>query len=525
MNLKRFVLVLLLAVAGSQAAFLQYPQRVGKYPVDSGWDASLARHWTEWKVRFLGSNGLVQATDPSGTPGYVSEAQAYGLLLAIWFNDQSAFNGILDATNSRFWNTGCGAGGWYGWKYPGATNGCTNEGSFVAGADLDIAASLVFASVLQSKGYWTGTNYKAMAISRLGSVWTNMVDKSNHQIISWNGAGAEARNPSYHMPAWCQVFREFAIVNGVIGQDWDRVQAAACQLMNAQPNSKYGMARNFSNGSGGSPGEGTSSGPGNPSDFTSGATMGFDAIRVPYRMGMDAMWYPNHTQAVRWCKSVWDNAASTETETGVYPEMPGMYFVESAKLWGYGTYPTYDDSKYEKALTGAMWGTAAIAVRDSSAKSAYAASTLKSFISTRLKAYPYFSTYASEDVANNYYAQTLALMGALAMAGRAPNVWTDLMHVGDPSDPVSVERTRAATWSAGGLRIAKGSWREGDRVQVTVRDLSGRTLVSSTEHSLRLDDDAMLLPLPIASSSSVRYLDLSNLATGTTSQYMISPKF
>lgn len=631
-----------LGISSAQGAILKYPECIRKYPVDSGWDAALVKHWTEWKTRFMGSDGVIKATDPSGTDSKVSEAQSYGMLLAIWFNDQAAFNKVLDAANTQFWNTGCGGGGWYGWKLPGAKSGCSGEGSYASDADMDIAGALIFASALQDKKHWSGTNYKAMAIDRIKSVWNNMVDKSNYRMNSWDAAKGNdnIRNPSYHMPAWGQVFQEFANANGVTGQDWGKVRSAAYALMNAQPNSKYGMARNFSNGSGGSAADGTSSGPGgdNGANETSRGNMGFDAIRVPYRMGMDALWYPKHTEAVKWCKSVWDNGATSETGTGVYPDMPGMYFVETGKLWGYGTYPAYDDSKYEKSLTGAMWGTAAVAVRDSSAKSGAAAAVLKTFISTRLKAYPYFSTYASEVVANNYYAQTLGLMGALAMSGRAPNVWDDLMNPWIPPEivttkftapltaaPTSValvtagvaptdanktrvtatlsrsetwrlqiksrtsgaifdttgtgttvdfywssnkkaimplakftaeqvdvrfsfadmdttlaaskatitltpasgvlDRAHPAVWSVGGLRISQATWSAGDLVVARVLDLSGRTQISSGVTNLRAEGDNLVLPLTIAPSTSVRFLDITDLATGSSSRYMISPKF
>lgn len=631
-----------LGISSAQAAILKYPECIRKYPVDSAWDTHLQRHWTGWKSRFLGSDGVIKATDPSGTSSKVSEAQSYGLLLSIWFNDQSTFNKVLDASNTQFWNSGCGAGGWYGWKLPGAKSSCGGEGSYAADADMDIAGALIFASALQDKGHWTGSNYKAMAIVRLKSVWNNMVDDKNYRMNSWDAAKGNdnIRNPSYHMPAWSQVFKEFANANGVSGQDWDKVRAAAYALMNAQPNAKYGMARNFSNGSGGTASDGTSSGPGgdNGANETSRGNMGFDAIRVPYRMGMDALWYPNHSEAVKWCKSVWDNAATSETGTGVYPDMPGMYFVESAKLWGYGTYPAYDDSKYEKSLTGTMWGTAAVAVRDSSTKSASAAATLKTFIASRLKVYDYFSTYKSDDVANNYYAQTLGLMGALAMSGRAPNVWDDLMNPWVPpeipttkftvpltvtpstvalvtagqtptdanksrvtvtlsrsetwklqfkgrtsgalfdttgtgttvdfywssnkkaimplakfqAEPVDLvfsfsgmdaslaaskatitltpatgvlDRARPAMWSVGGLRIEQDSWSAGNVVVARIMDLSGRTLVSSPATKLRLEGDNLVLPLTIAPSTSVRFLDITDLATGASSRYMIAPKF
>lgn len=426
MNPKKFLVLAALALtAGVQAytPFLQYPERKLKYPKRAiGWEDGLVEHYEAWKKRFV-ENGLVKGTNPQGQPRSISEGQSYGMMLALWFNDQAAFNTIWKTTEDGFWRAAKGTGGWYAWLNSGDDN-------FAGDADQDIAGMLIFASALVDSGYWTdysvsvgGTayNYKAKAKVVVNSVWHNMVDTTNgHQIQSWPSAGTGKRNPSYHMPQWYPVFKEFSAKNGLPVRNWDAVKTASFTLMNAQPGAAKGMARNFSTSTGAAPSGGTSS----PNNYD----MGFDAIRVPYRMGMSAMWYKD-ASAMAWCKNVWNNGF-------VDPAKPGMYTVAGPSLYGWGTAPKYEDAKYEKPMTNTMWGTAAIAVADSLAKAAEATSTIVSYVNgtAGLNTRNYFSEYDVTDSSaltapnRNYYAQTLALIGAVAMAGKSWNVWDDLQN-------------------------------------------------------------------------------------------------
>lgn len=446
----------------AQAAILPYDECSGKYPGDANWEPYFKEHWTAWKADFL-SGGVVTAMDPDQNKSNVSEAQSYALLLAIWNNDQPAFDQILAATNDKFWNAECGTGGWYGWKLPGANGACEGEGNYAGDADQDIAGALIFASVLKEKGKWTSNvDYKANAKKVLTSVWNNLVDKSNNQIKSWPTTGV--RNPSYHMPGWYQVFKEFAAANSLTGQDWDKVRTASYALINAQPNASKGMARNFSSADGGAPNDGTSAGPGKPDASQSRANMGYDAIRVPYRMGIDAMWY-KHTEAVNWCTSVWKGGV-------VDPAKPGMYYVESPSLWGWGTEAQgYADAEYEKAMTAAMWGSAAVAVKDVDATSKAAATALKGYLFLRTKAHDYFGLYdpASE---TNYYTQTVSFLGALAVAGRAWNVWDDLMTTNCKAGPGGAKISTALTATPATVEMVSGTVQTKNvtRVTATISD-------------------------------------------------------
>jgi len=424
----KFACVAVLGLTGAASAetnFLGYQEREMKYPhlvSQSVWDAALKSHWTAWKARFV-SSGLVKGNDPQGNFRSISEGQSYGMLMSLWMNDTSAFNSVWAATENSFWRS---SRGYYAWLTSGDDN-------YAGDADQDICGALIFASALVDAKLWqdhtvNGNNYKAKAMIVLKSIATNLIDKgNNYRINSWPGAGDGTRNPSYHMPQWYPIFRQFDSANSVTGtlSLWDNVATGAYDLINAQPGSDKGMARNFSTGTGGYPASGVSS----PNNHD----MGFDAIRVPYRMGMAAMW--NHdSRAMKWCKSVWASGF-------VNPDAAGMYNIDGPSLYGWGTAANaYKDSKYEVPMTDAMWAVAALGVADSDAVSAASfskmAMTLQGY---GLSDKNYFSTYTVSDSTvntsqniyppnKNYFAQSLGLLGAIAMAGRAPNVWGDLKY-------------------------------------------------------------------------------------------------
>lgn len=407
--LKSAVGAMLLGAVAASAAYLPYPEPILKYPRMPAWDDRLAPIYEGWKSRFV-KNGLVGGRTPTSAEiTYISEGQSYGMLLALWFGDRAGFNAVWSATENQFWT-----GKWYRWK--------SGDGNFAGDADIDIAAALIFASALVEKGHWqdftiNGDNYKSKAKKVLQSVIDNFIDKgSNYRINSWPGAGDGIRNPSYHMPGWYPIFKEFAAKNGITGMDWDAAAKGCYDLFEAQPNWQKGMARNFSNGSGGSPSGGTSS----PNNYD----MGFDAIRVPLRIAHAALWY-KHPRAITWGTNVWKNGA-------VKPGAPGLYTVSSA---------TVADTDFETMMPRAMWGALAVAVQDESAESKAARDVIvPGFASAHMRGNPWFDGNDPGDTASanapkaNYYAQSLALLGALVMSGRAWNVWDDLMNPWTPPD-------------------------------------------------------------------------------------------
>jgi len=416
-TLRNLIGLLVLGAATAQAAYPLYAERPGKYPVYSTWDSRLPSIYEGWKKRFV-TDGKVGGNTPNSTTiSYISEGQSYGMMLSLWFGDQAMFNTIWARTENSFWQSGSK---WYAWNI-------TNfDANFAGDADIDICGALIFASALVDSGKWTdytvgGNNYKAKAKIVLQSIIANFIEPgSNYRVKSWPTSGDNIRNPSYHMPGWYPIFKEFAAANGITGMDWDKAADGAFDLLNAQPSAAKGFARNFSTGSGGAPGGGTST----PTNYD----MGYDAIRVPFRVGLAAMWYPTKLpRAVAYAKSVWNN-------TLVDPTKPGMYLADGPKLYG------WEDFKYEKVMTRAMWGTLAAAVKDSTEKAGDAYTQILRDMSPSIPASATYliggtlDTSGAESPHKNYYAQSLGLLGAVAMSGRGFNVWDDMKHVWTPPD-------------------------------------------------------------------------------------------
>jgi hypothetical protein len=423
MNKIRNLLALgLLAASASLAGgLLPYAERVLKYPSDSTLDPYLQNHWAGWRSRFVLSSGIIKATKPDYTAAYVSEGQSYGMLLALWFNDKKTFDQIYQATQSNFW--GGTNSPWYAWIIGPSPN--NRDNNFAGDADQDILGALIFASALVDANLWAdgSPSYKVQAIAILKSIEANMVDGSN-LIRSWNNSSG-IYNPSYHMPGWCQVFKEFGAANGVTTTNWDDVHTAEYGLFNAQPSASSGMVRNWSTSSGGS------ASANGQTETPSLADMSFDAIRVPYRISLDNLWY--HTPAAgKWCNDVW-NAGVVRSVS------PGMYQLNNPPtLWGWGTASLqYSDAAYEKPMTEAMWGACGSTVLDSSNASLLAGNAISSYIIAKLKGPTNYFTTSDSTPANNYYAQSLEILGSLVISGRAWNVWDDLKHTWTPPDTTS----------------------------------------------------------------------------------------
>lgn len=419
--MKRFILPLLclggmlLPKATGAAQLLPYDELPLKYPTLVNWDASLKKQYAGWKASFL-QGGNVQGKDPSGNAAVVSEGQSYGMMMALWFNDQATFNAIWSATETNMWN-----GSTYGWK-------SSDKNSWAADADLDIAGMLIFASALVDKGLWTdytvsGNNYKAKALKNLDGIAKNMISGGMVKSGNWTGA----MNPSYQEVHWYRVFSEFLKANGASDPGWSTtIYNGGYQLLGAQPNGNKGMARNFCTSSGGSQGDGVS--------MPTRDDMGFDAIRVPWRVGLDGLWY-RAPKAFAWIKGAWTGGI-------VDPAKPGLYVnLSSPRLWGWcepaeaaaGTCT----SEYEQFMSRIMWAASAIGGYDSipAAKTAYMGmvSNIASIIGGR-SYFSYYDDNATSKPSQNYFAQSLGILGALAMAGRAVNVWDDLKNPWNPPD-------------------------------------------------------------------------------------------
>lgn len=84
-----------------------------------------------------------------------------------------------------------------------------------------------------------------------------------------------------------------------------------------------------------------------------------------------------------------------------------------------------------------MWGAAAVAARDTFTSARVAGEEIYGNFSVN-NTYDHIGDYPggvnASDIDKNYYTQSLALFGVLAMTGNAPNIWGDIKYKWVPND-------------------------------------------------------------------------------------------
>lgn len=238
----------------------------------------ITKAWGGYTARFINAHGRVSR--PLNNDDTVSEGQAYALLIASLLDDRQTFDKVLDWTDaylSRKGRTGDHLLAWH-WE-PG--RGVTDWNS-ASDADLDYVLALITASAR-----WHDERYtkKARLVMRdLLDLETALINGRRYLLPgNWRtGHNASIINPSYLSPAHFRIFfactrdprwndlieasyylietvsKHFAGTAGVgLVPDWLLLTADG-SLMRAQ-----GLSDRFS----------------------------WDAIRTPWRLGMDAVWF------------------------------------------------------------------------------------------------------------------------------------------------------------------------------------------------------------------------------------------
>ena len=354
--------------------------------------------WTFWKANFLMTNGLVnhrryENNQLIGTNEAVSEGQGYGMLLSVLLNDQATFNKIFEAANANLWDNGKKS---YRWSWPGGSSGAASD------ADLDICLALVFADDLVKAGLWKtysgSVSYNTRAMDIMRSIKQNMTS-SNYLLPgdNWGGDGVNNLNPSYFATAWFKVFNAYQKEI-----DWKPVIDNCYSVLAKTPRYSSGQAPDWCNTNGGQ----ASQAGGKPEQ---GLGMLSDGIRVPYRIGMDALWF-NDDRAIAYCK----NTMKTLTEATPLPLASQM-----AQYTKAGTATTESRGSFDNM---AMWMTAILGSGDVT----YTRKGTDSQIFGRLIGTG--SSFLGDNGLQDdkfYYKQSIGMLGFAAIGGQFPNVLAD----------------------------------------------------------------------------------------------------
>jgi endo-1,4-beta-D-glucanase Y len=287
----------------------------------------LTASWQCYCRHFINPAGRVMIPAEGG--GTISEAQTYALLRAVWAKDEKIFNQVYAWTYqnlSRYQTHGDSLLSWRWGRRPDGSWGVLDANS-AADADLDYALALILAA---RRGWRAPPNLP----DYLQEAWRVQADILAKEVVALSdgtllitpGNWHEAKppylvNPSYFSPAAYRLFGSSVstatqsanrITVGAVGEPPLRIKAGrdmgALRWVRLQGDT-YKLLEQINRGLGGQAGVGlfpdwcqvdaaggVSPAPGRDSRF------GWEAMRVPFRVALDALWF-GEPQAARLLKA------------------------------------------------------------------------------------------------------------------------------------------------------------------------------------------------------------------------------
>ncbi|MGB7811086.1 MAG: glycosyl hydrolase family 8, partial [Polyangia bacterium] len=253
--------------------------------------------YAQWKsdnVTSTGAKNYLRVQRPNEPGGNlqkgstVSEGIGYGMLIAVYMDDQNLFDNLW-MYEQQFLDGTTGLMNWY-ISADGSGPGTAADGTSGSGPATDADEDMAFALIMADKQWggqlaMAGKNYIDIAKGQLTKVWDNEI--FNYIYLKPGAWGDNTTiNLSYFAPAY---YKLFATVDTANATNWTNVVNTMYTVLNASLNSSNG---NSSNGlvpawcnSNGQP-NGGAFGPGK----TAPTNYQYDSCRTPFRIGLDYCW-------------------------------------------------------------------------------------------------------------------------------------------------------------------------------------------------------------------------------------------
>ena len=385
------------------------------------WKQVLDSTWQGLKRRNIDaySTGLIHRPK-SETPGdAVSEGVGYGMLLALYANDQVYFDKIFKA-GKQYGLNAC-----QNWRInKDGSNGGQNSAS---DADEDIALALIFADTLQRKGIWKSSdiNYKNEAQGIVDCIWNYL--RSDGGLPPGN-QWDPGYNIGYFAPAWYRIFNKFDSQK----RDWMKVVNRSYSIIEANPAYDIGMVPDWASHSGGF----YNGQPLGYNPYLSGRAFFKDAIRVLWRIANDAIWFDEQRAKTFLTKSL-DFIKPKGPSAANFYQLEGANkgeLVPAGDRWeefnDENKSNTWRYRREHSHLTVGQWLTVAMAVGTDDDKIAWS-SKMAEFYDWENKV-DFFGNAVDpagglEDTLHNemYFDQFLAWFGVSLMSGTWVNIMSD----------------------------------------------------------------------------------------------------
>jgi len=261
-----------------QSSRCTYPSRYDNDDVKAAY-----AKWKSDTVTSSGANGFERVQRPN-EPGLlpdstVSEGIGYGMLLAVYMNDQSLFDNLWQY--EQHWTDKNGLMNWY--ILPDGSGLAPNGSGGATDADEDMAFALVMADKQWGGQGSLSMTYLAYAQQQIGHIWASEILDSKLPLPGeWGGWNTV--NISYFAPAY---YRDFATLDP--SHDWAAVIQTVYDTIDyavtaANGNQSNGLVPAWCDDSHGSPCT--------PIDMGIANDVGYqyDSCRTPFRIGLDWCW-------------------------------------------------------------------------------------------------------------------------------------------------------------------------------------------------------------------------------------------
>ena len=335
--------------------------------------------YTNWKTKFFDGTKIIRPENGGDT---VSEGIGYGMLIGVFMNDQPMFDTLWTYAKAHF--NGNHLMAWC--QGTGPSPSCSTSTTSATDGDEDMAYALLMASK-----QWSGGSYASDATALIGNIYTHEVNGTTLVAgDSFGSSGLNELDPSYFAPSY---YRAFANVDS--GHNWMGV-LDQCYTILAAASGSYGLVPNWVTPSGAGTGA---------VDSAKGIYFGYDACRIPFRIGMDYC-LNGEARAQTYAQLISAFYASKSTSTSLSAIIDG--YTTSGGVPPPSTYMTYAAGM---AFLGPA-GVGAMAAGDSEA-------TLRNLSYLTVKAFT-TSNAMNTSGAFTYYNASWGVLSLMAMSG---NFW------------------------------------------------------------------------------------------------------
>lgn len=382
------ILAMILLFSFSVPAFADVATVAVSYPfgINSAVDnqalakQQLSAEWETWKNNYVSTSGRKRVLNVTYNNSTTSEGMGYGMLLSVYFNEQTLFDEFFDYVKYCYDSNGL-----MHWK---TEDGRIVEQNSDTNADQNIALALIFAHKMW--GSDGQIDYETEANTMLNKI--KQYECSSSGDIFPGDSFSDPRNPGYLAPGWYEIFRDFS------GSDfWYSAKSRAYSLAKMSAQSTTGLVPNWCSSNGG------------PSGSIYSYDFGYDAVQFILKTAVAYSWY-GHADAKALCSK----------PTNFFKNIGAKNIVDGYYLNGTPKGMYHDAAFVACAAAGTMTGT-----------------------DRQLAKTFYDECLATRNVAN-CYSDTLRLLTLMYMTGNLQNLYQNGNQVTGPSTATPATTTPAA---------------------------------------------------------------------------------